>query len=215
MWGLGSWLLGGPQVVTLIVEKLALFVVRSCSAVIKYTSGSTLSAFDTCARDPAFFSRTGLAMLADRPIAAALAASALAASALLLWRLERLRRRSAEAKLRELRAVLVLASVNNRQRTLESLRAGISFAARPTDVVVATFPKCGTTLLQNLVHQLRTGGSWDFAEISMVVPWLESCVDLGTDPAAQQAVASKRANQAHPVSCSEVCGLGLGSGLGG
>jgi hypothetical protein len=29
---------------------------------------------------------------------------------------------------------------------------------RPTDVFLSTFPKCGTTLIQNLLYQLRQGG---------------------------------------------------------
>ena len=113
-----------------------------------------------------------------------------------LWRRELSKRRAAERKVSELRAVLRLAEVNNRKRTLESLRAEMAFCARATDVVIATFPKCGTTLLQQLVHQLRTGGSWDFAEISDVVPWLESCLDFGVDPQREQG-SSPRAFKSH------------------
>ena len=119
-----------------------------------------------------------------RSPAAALAAAA--AALCVLWLRELARRRSAEACLREQKAVAALASLNNRKRTLSSLRAGMTLPVRPDDVVIATFPKCGTTLLQQLVHQLRTGGSWDFEEISCVVPWLESCVDLGVDPSCDQ-----------------------------
>jgi len=120
----------------------------------------------------------------------------LAAVSCYLWQRELSRRRAAESKERELRAVLRLAAVNNQKRTLTSLRAGMTFHAQPTDVVIATFPKCGTTLLQQLVHQLRTGGSWDFEEISCVVPWLESCLDLGVDPESAQ-VCSPRAFKSH------------------
>jgi hypothetical protein len=61
------------------------------------------------------------------------------------------------------------------------------FVARPTDVFISTYPKSGTTWMQQIVHQLQTGGNTDFEEISQVVPWLESAVDTGVDPEAAQA----------------------------
>src|SRR5262245_34548207 len=63
------------------------------------------------------------------------------------------------------------------------------FRARPTDVFIVTYPKSGTTWLQQIVHGLRTGGSMDFDEICAVVSWLETCVDLGIDPEAEQSGA--------------------------
>ena len=52
---------------------------------------------------------------------------------------------------------------------------------RPTvgDVLVVTSPKCGTTWVQQIVHQLRSRGSMDFEEISVPVPWIEMAHDLG------------------------------------
>lgn len=47
------------------------------------------------------------------------------------------------------------------------------FAARPTDVLITTAPKAGTTWMQQILHQLRTGGDTDFQRIDDVVPWLE------------------------------------------
>lgn len=74
-----------------------------------------------------------------------------------------------------------------RFRSAEALHRARGLAVRPSDVFVATYPKCGTTWVQQIVHQLRSGGSMDFDEISEVVPWLESAWDMGIDPAADQA----------------------------
>src|SRR5947208_9968598 len=64
--------------------------------------------------------------------------------------------------------------------------AGLGFVARPSDVIIAPFAKCGTTWLQQMVHSLRTGGDLDFDDVSRVVPWIETAQDLGLDLAAEQ-----------------------------
>ena len=61
---------------------------------------------------------------------------------------------------------------------------------------MATYPKCGTTLIQQIVHGLRTVGDMDFRDISGVVPWLEVAFDLGQDPKAEQR-ANPRAFKTH------------------
>jgi len=48
-----------------------------------------------------------------------------------------------------------------------------NFKARPTDVLITTAPKAGTTWMQQLLHQLRSGGDPNFESIYDVVPWLE------------------------------------------
>ena len=48
---------------------------------------------------------------------------------------------------------------------------------RSTDVFLSTFPKCGTTLVQNLLYQLREGGDPNLDCIYNHVPWLEYPVD--------------------------------------
>lgn len=48
-----------------------------------------------------------------------------------------------------------------------------SFQARSTDVLITTGPKCGSTWMQQILHQLRTGGDERFEAIDEVVPWLE------------------------------------------
>ena len=61
-----------------------------------------------------------------------------------------------------------------------------SFTPRSSDLIIATFPKCGTTWMQQIVHGLRTGGDMDFGEITEVVPWIEMAYDLGIDLQARQ-----------------------------
>ncbi len=48
-----------------------------------------------------------------------------------------------------------------------------NFAVRETDVLITTAPKAGTTWMQQILHQLRSGGDQEFASIFDVVPWLE------------------------------------------
>jgi len=48
--------------------------------------------------------------------------------------------------------------------------AGLEFVPRASDIVIASYAKCGTTWLQQMVHSLRTGGDLDFDDISRVVP---------------------------------------------
>ena len=49
---------------------------------------------------------------------------------------------------------------------------------------------------QQIVHQLRTGGSMDFDEISNVVPWIEMATDIGIDLDDEQ-VAEPRVFKTH------------------
>jgi hypothetical protein len=48
-----------------------------------------------------------------------------------------------------------------------------NFTPRPTDVLITTAPKAGTTWMQQILHQLRSGGDENFRSIYDVVPWLE------------------------------------------
>lgn len=98
--------------------------------------------------------------------------------------------------LRRARSVAELRSYGGGVGSLASRAAGLAFRPGPTDVLIATFPKCGTTWLQQIVHGLRTRGSMDFDEITLVVPWLELAGDLGLDPDAPQA-AEPRAFKSH------------------
>ena len=89
-----------------------------------------------------------------------------------------------------------LREVMSRFSSEEGVARGLAFEPRPTDVFVATYPKCGTTLMQQIVHGLRTGGDLDFEDISAVVPWLELAFDLGIDPTTEQR-ANPRAFKTH------------------
>ncbi len=67
---------------------------------------------------------------------------------------------------------------------------------RDSDIVIAAFPKSGATWVQQIVHGLRTGGSMDFEDISLVVPWIELAPVVGIDLDAPQ-VAQPRAFKTH------------------
>ena len=47
-----------------------------------------------------------------------------------------------------------------------------NFEARPKDVWIVTYPKCGTTWMTQICHMLR-GGDMNFGEITEVCPWDE------------------------------------------
>ena len=80
----------------------------------------------------------------------------------------------------------------------QGLQAAQQFAARPTDTFLSTYPKTGTTWLQQICHQLRTGGHTDFTEISEegITPWLEVAPSLGINIAAEHT-ANPRCFKTH------------------
>ncbi|XP_046855396.1 amine sulfotransferase-like [Xenia sp. Carnegie-2017] len=63
----------------------------------------------------------------------------------------------------------------------ESKLKGSQFKPRESDIFIVTFPKCGTTWMQQIVHQLKTGGDMSFDEITDVVPWIELAYDVQCD----------------------------------
>lgn len=80
--------------------------------------------------------------------------------------------------------------------TEDGYARGLAFEPRADDVLIATYPKCGTTWMQQIIHGLRTRGDMDFSEITMVVPWLEAAHDMGIDPKAPQR-GTPRAYKTH------------------
>jgi hypothetical protein len=83
------------------------------------------------------------------------------------------------------RSVEELRELMSQFRTEESERQAATIDVRPDDVFISTYSKSGTTWLQQVVHQLRSGGSMDFDEISAAVPWLDVAYDIGIDPLDQ------------------------------
>ena len=70
--------------------------------------------------------------------------------------------------------------------TDEGWLKGQSFQPRKTDIFVAGSPKTGTTWVQMIIHQLRTGGDMDFAEMFDLGPIVEFAHDLQIDLDAEQ-----------------------------
>lgn len=95
--------------------------------------------------------------------------------------------------------------------TPEPLAAVADFEAQQGDVMIVTYPKCGTTWCQQLCHQIRTGGHTEFDEISeeRIVPWLEVAPFIGIDSSLPQ-IAEPRCFKTHQMlsalSCLEARG---------
>ena len=70
--------------------------------------------------------------------------------------------------------------------TVEGKHHGLNFKPRANDVFVTTLQKCGTTWMQQILHQLRSGGDMSFDEISDVVPYIELAYDTEIDIEAEQ-----------------------------
>ena len=90
-------------------------------------------------------------------------------------------------------------------RTKEGSQKALSFVPRPTDIIIVTPPKCGTTWMQQIVHQLRSGGDMTFTDIDDVVPWIELAYDVGQDLDDEHKY-QPRCFKTH--ACYEVCQKG-------
>jgi hypothetical protein len=67
---------------------------------------------------------------------------------------------------------------------------------QPDDVFITSWAKSGTTMTQQMLHQLRTGGDMDFDDISRMTPWEDSAVITDTDMNVPQR-ASPRGFKSH------------------
>mmetsp|Transcript_16497 Transcript_16497/g.64354 ORF Transcript_16497/g.64354 Transcript_16497/m.64354 type:complete len:359 (+) Transcript_16497:25-1101(+) len=66
------------------------------------------------------------------------------------------------------------------------------------DVAIATHSKSGTTMMQQIVHQLRSNGDMEFGEVTEVVPFMEVALDCELDLSSSQAPhAPPRAFKTH------------------
>ncbi|XP_046841736.1 sulfotransferase ssu-1-like [Xenia sp. Carnegie-2017] len=63
--------------------------------------------------------------------------------------------------------------------TKESYQHAGSFLPQPTDIFVNCPPKCGTTWMSQIVHQLRSGGDMSFNDIDEVVLWIDTAYTFG------------------------------------
>ena len=81
--------------------------------------------------------------------------------------------------------------------------AALQFRPRPSDVIITTAAKAGTTWMSQICHQLRTGGHMEFKEITEVVPFMEMALDLGLNCDDEQ-VAEPRLFKTHMD--GETCG---------
>ena len=60
------------------------------------------------------------------------------------------------------------------------------FEAEQSDIIIDGYVKTGSTWLQQIVHQLRTGGDMEFDDILQVVPSIEVAYDMGLDLSQKQ-----------------------------
>ncbi len=71
----------------------------------------------------------------------------------------------------------------------EQISASKPYNPQSGDVIITPFGKCGTTMMQQMFHQLRMaphGGDMNFDDISRVVPWIETAPELELDINAEQ-----------------------------
>lgn len=69
----------------------------------------------------------------------------------------------------------------------DQAKAALAKTLMPDDVIVATFPKCGTTWTGQITHGIRSGGDVSFASLGDVMPWLEMGHFFGHDVDQRQA----------------------------
>jgi hypothetical protein len=78
----------------------------------------------------------------------------------------------------------------------ESIASIAAYQPRPSDIIISPAGKCGTTLLQQTFHTLRSRGDMAFDDISRVVPWIETAKSLAIDINAEQ-IAEPRGFKSH------------------
>lgn len=100
------------------------------------------------------------------------------------------------------------AGIGRRARTLEEVGQNMealvavepvnyrAYEPQQGDVFITSWAKCGTTMMQQMFHQLRmcaaTGsGDMDFDDISRMTPWEDTAIQLDFDMTAEQRAAPR------------------------
>ncbi len=91
--------------------------------------------------------------------------------------------------------------LNRRARSLEEAGINMGALVAPGDVYITSWAKSGTTLMQQMFHQIRmvaaTGaGDMEFDDISRVVPWEDTAFLIDFDMTAPQR-ATPRGFKSH------------------
>lgn len=60
------------------------------------------------------------------------------------------------------------------------------YQPQPGDVFITPWAKSGTTMMQQMFHQLRTGGDMDFDDISRMIPWEDTAPIIDFDMTVPQ-----------------------------
>ena len=68
-----------------------------------------------------------------------------------------------------------------------TIKEAARWQPRPTDIIIATAPKTGTTWLQHMLHTIKTDGDTNFDDVYEVAPWIDGAWEMGQDLNADQA----------------------------
>jgi hypothetical protein len=83
-------------------------------------------------------------------------------------------------------------------RVARFVRGALEFHVRPDDIFLSSYPRSGTTWLQQILHVLAHDGDSGCAHISDVAPWYERSLALGSKRASDfQSVPSPRIFKSH------------------
>jgi len=83
-------------------------------------------------------------------------------------------------------------------RVARFMRGAVEFRARSQDVFLSSYPRSGTTWLQQVLHVLAYDGDSGCAHISDVAPWYERSLSLGARRAADfERMPSPRIFKSH------------------
>jgi len=84
------------------------------------------------------------------------------------------------------------------QRLLSFTRGRLELVIRPDDIFISSYPRSGTTWMQQIMYQLTTEGEMGFDHICQVAPWFERSLAVGALTAAElNALPSPRIFKSH------------------